>query len=163
VHNSCAAINPVTSVLINNSIRVVNTQNFRNSTKVIHALKGEINNNGAAVGGHLVNAFDNNTTLLHYFDAMGNPVGSIANAAKNIYGVAKGKISVNGVVKVSNNHTLFPYNWSAQKTIDSINEAFNNKIIKDASKDLYEGTLANGMKIQMYIKNGLIDTAFPIF
>ncbi len=55
---------------------------------------------------------------------------------------------------------MFPKSWTPQQVVDSINETFSNKVFLNGNT--YEGTLANGMKIQMYIDSaGKIISAFP--
>ena len=51
---------------------------------------------------------------------------------------------------------------SPQDVIDSINEAYNNKVFVVESKNSYIGTSNNGLEIEMYINNnGKIISAFP--
>ncbi|MGX7417384.1 EndoU domain-containing protein [Carnobacterium gallinarum] len=75
------------------------------------------------------------------------------------------KVEVNGIPKKSNGgkSTFFPDEWSSQKVIDSINEAYSNKVYID--KNTFLGKLKNGMEIKMFTnpETGQITSAFPIY
>jgi len=58
--------------------------------------------------------------------------------------------------------TFFHKEMSPQDVIDSINEAYNNKVFVVGSKNSYIGISNNGLEIEMYINNnGKIISAFP--
>jgi hypothetical protein len=71
----------------------------------------------------------------------------------NQFGVYKAKVEVNGIPKISNGgeSTFFPKDWSPQKVVDSINEAFENKQFVEGTKNKFRGLTADGLKIEMYI------------
>lgn len=50
---------------------------------------------------------------------------------------------------------------SPQEIVDSINEAYDDRI--DLGGDLFEGEASNGLIIQMYLDDEKITTAYPIF
>lgn len=114
-----------------------NTQNFKPGA-LEHIFAGEINNSGKAVG-------------LHY-DGFPTTKGNIipgTETSPNSFGVFEAKVEVNGVAKVSNGgiSSFFPKNWSAQKAVDTINEAFVNKVLMKGNT--YIGTSSGGMQIMM--------------
>lgn len=83
----------------------------------------------------------------------------------NSNGVYTGKVSVNDMPKTGNNgvSSFFPEKMSAQEVVNSINQAYNNKIwIKG---NTFRGIDSNGMVIEMYIDNntGKIISAFPVY
>lgn len=57
--------------------------------------------------------------------------------------------------------TFFPKSMSSQQVVDSINEAYSNKVLFHGN--LYRGNASNGMPIEMAIDtNGKIITAYPM-
>ena len=44
-----------------------------------------------------------------------------------------------------------------------MNEAYNNMSLKPGSRNIYEGTTKEGIKIQMIIRNNKVITAYPLF
>lgn len=59
--------------------------------------------------------------------------------------------------------TFFPRHWAPQKVIDSINEAFANKLLQPGSKNVYVGVCSEGVKIKMRLSTeGKIAMAFPM-
>ena len=82
----------------------------------------------------------------------------------NDLGVYKAQVEVNGIPKSGNGgySTFFSKEMSPQDVIDSINEAYNNKVFVVGSKNSYIGISNNGLEIEMYINNnGKIISAFP--
>ena len=78
----------------------------------------------------------------------------------NKYGVYEATVEIGGKVKKELT-TFFPKNWTPQQVVDAINEAFSNKIVK--GNGLYEGTSKSGIKIRMYIVDGKITSAYPLY
>ena len=109
---------------------------------------GEINKSGKAVGFH--------------YEGLNEVDGKVIKVTKhpNKYGVYEATVEIGGKVKKELT-TFFPKNWTPQQVVDAINEAFANKT--NLYGTFYEGVLKNGMKIQMYIVNGKINSAFPIY
>ena len=59
--------------------------------------------------------------------------------------------------------TFFPKHWAPQKVVDSINEAFANKLLQPGSKNVYVGICSEGVKIKMRLSSeGKIAMAFPM-
>lgn len=66
--------------------------------------------------------------------------------------------------------TFFPQNWSREKTISKIHEAYDNFIkngatayVEKRGKYVLQGMTEEGIKIEMYItRNGQILTAYPV-
>jgi hypothetical protein len=54
-----------------------------------------------------------------------------------------------------------PRDWDRVQVLDSIKEAYNNKIHVDTVR--YEGQTSHGFKVEMIIKNNEIITAYPIY
>lgn len=59
-----------------------------------------------------------------------------------------------------NKSTFFPDSWSKEKIQGEIAYAMINK--KSIGTNKYEGTMSNGVKIEFYIKNGTVETAYPV-
>lgn len=74
-------------------------------------------------------------------------------------------VEVDGVVKTSNGDysSFFPKDYTLQQIVDSINEAFNNKVLVEGTMNIFEGVTSSGIKIQMYIRDGKIMSTFPIY
>ncbi|MFT8316914.1 MAG: T7SS effector LXG polymorphic toxin [Sporolactobacillus sp.] len=137
---------------INSISDLKHTNNFRTGA-LEHILEGELNARGKAVGYHS--------------ESIDGSIGHIIKGTEshaNKFGVYKAKVEVNGIPKISNGgkSNLFPKNWDAQKVTNSINEAFENKVL--IKGNTYSGKLKNGMEINMYIdKSGKIISAFPVY
>ena len=129
-----------------------NVGNF-NSTALKHILQSEINAGGRVVGFH--------------YEGMPYSGGKVTPGtaeAPNSYGVYRAKVEVDGVAKTSNDgySTFFPKNMSPQEVVDSINEAYSNRILVQNTHNKYNGTSTRGFTIDMYIdKSGNITSAFP--
>ena len=132
-------------------IELKNTDNFMDST-IEHIFEGNVRR-GKAGGYH--------------YECIKDTAGNIVNGTEvsiNDLGVYKAQVEVNGIPKSGNGgySTFFPKEMSPQDVIDSINEAYNNKVFVVGSKNSYIGTSNNGLEIEMYInKNGKIISAFP--
>ena len=133
-----------------------NLDDFDNSA-VDHIFNGQINKRGVATGYH--------------YEGIKGSSGSIVSGTKsfpNNVGVYEGKITVNGVDKLSNNgkSTFFPESMTPQEVINSINEAYAGKVIlsKSGGNTLYSGVSRNGMKIKMWVNDasGKIVSAYPV-
>lgn len=131
--------------------KLKNTENFTDKS-LKHIFEGELTKRGAS-GYHV--------------DTIDETIGKIIEGTKtppNKYGVYEAQVEVNGVLKVTNDgkSTFFPDDWDSQKIIDSINEAYANKVFDKGN--IYVGKLNSGMEIEMYIgKDGKIISAFPKF
>ncbi len=138
------------SNLVDELAKIADADNFKNGG-LEHILAGELNSSGKAVGFH--------------YEGLPGSKGKVipgTESAQNQFGVYKAKVEVDGVAKVTNGgySTMFPKNWTPQQVVDSINEAFSNKVL--VTGNTFEGTLASGMKIRMYIDSaGKIIFAFP--
>ena len=132
-------------------IELKNTDNFMDST-IEHIFEGNVRR-GKAGGYH--------------YECIKDTAGNIVNGTEvliNDLGVYKAQVEVNGIPKSGNGgySTFFPKEMSPQDVIDSINEAYNNKVFVVGSKNSYIGTSNNGLEIEMYINNnGKIISAFP--
>ena len=140
------------STVVRNISGLESTANFKLGA-LEHILEGELNVRGKAVGYHYEG-----------FPTSKGRVISGTETSPNSFGVYKAKVEVNGVTKTSNGgySSFFPKNWTPQKVIDSINEAFANKTL--IGNDTYTGFTADGMNIMMYLdSSGQIKSAFPIY
>lgn len=132
-------------------IELKNTDNFMDST-IEHIFEGNVRR-GKAGGYH--------------YECIKDTAGNIVNGTEvliNDLGVYKAQVEVNGIPKSGNGgySTFFPKEMSPQDVIDSINEAYNNKVFVVGSKNSYIGISNNGLEIEMYINNnGKIISAFP--
>ena len=132
-------------------IELKNTDNFMDST-IEHIFEGNVRR-GKAGGYH--------------YECIKDTAGNIVNGTEvliNDLGVYKAQVDVNGIPKSGNGgySTFFPKEKSPQDEIDSINEAYNNKVFVVGSKNSYIGISNNGLEIEMYINNnGKIISAFP--
>lgn len=122
-----------------------------------HIFKGEINRQGNAVGCHHIHAINKYKTAQ-----------LIAKTRKNgPHGLFKAKVKVKNedgkwVAKVSNQgySTFFPEDWSEEKTIEAIQEAYQNKRLVNG--ELYKGKTTEGIILQFYAKpDGTIASAYP--
>jgi len=58
--------------------------------------------------------------------------------------------------------TFFPDHMSPQEFVDTINEAYSNKIYQEGSRGVYVGNSKEGIKIRMVLTDdGKIITAYP--
>ena len=132
-------------------IELKNTDNFMDST-IEHIFEGNVRR-GKAGGYH--------------YECIKDTAGNIVNGTEvliNDLGVYKAQVEVNGIPKSGNGgySTFFHKEKSPQDVIDSINEAYNNKVFVVGSKNSYIGISNNGLEIEMYINNnGKIISAFP--
>ena len=132
-------------------IELKNTDNFMDST-IEHIFEGNVRR-GKAGGYH--------------YECIKDTAGNIVNGTEvliNDLGVYKAQVEVNGIPKSGNGgySAFFPKEKSPQDVIDSINEAYNNKVFVVGSKNSYIGISNNGLEIEMYINNnGKIISAFP--
>ena len=132
-------------------IELKNTDNFMDST-IEHIFEGNVRR-GKAGGYH--------------YECIKDTAGNIVNGTEvliNDLGVYKAQVEVNGIPKSGNGgySTFFSKEMSPQDVIDSINEAYNNKVFVVGSKNSYIGISNNGLEIEMYINNnGKIMSAFP--
>ena len=71
---------------------------------------------------------------------------------------------INRIIKSRNsgNPAFFPDTWTVQQKVDAMNEA-NNMSLKPGSRNIYEETTKEGIKIQMIIRNNKVITAYPLF
>ncbi|WHY30068.1 EndoU domain-containing protein [Bacillus wiedmannii] len=126
------------------------TEKFRPNT-LKHILEGEINWRGDAMGYHT--------------EVLENTPGKIISGTEEILndqGIYKARVEVNGIPKTGNRgfSTFFPKDWSPQKIVDNINEAYNNRTYEFGNT--YSGIGSEGIRISMYIDgNGKIISAFP--
>ncbi|WP_418026503.1 EndoU domain-containing protein [Paenibacillus sp. JJ1722] len=128
-----------------------NTENFKQGTKengLNHIFDGEILKNGNANGFHYEGMPSSN----------GKIVGNID--PPNEFGVYQANIEINGVLKGPKS-TFFPKEWTPQQVIDSVNEAFNNKVIIKNNK--YIGKTSTGMEIEFILRNDKIISAYPVY
>ena len=133
--------------------KLQHTENFTEKS-LIHIFEGDINRKGRAGGYH--------------YDMVEGTSGSIIEGTKspalNDAGVYEAKVKVNGTLKKANGgkSTFFPDNMSPQEVVDTINEAYSNKIYQEGSRGVYIGNSKEGIKIKMFLTDdGKIITAYP--
>ena len=133
--------------------KLQHTENFTEKS-LIHIFEGDINRKGRAGGYH--------------YDMVEGTSGSIIEGTKspalNDAGVYEAKVKVNGTLKKANGgkSTFFPDHMSPQEVVDTINEAYSNKIYQEGSRGVYIGNSKEGIKIKMVLTDdGKIITAYP--
>lgn len=133
--------------------KLQHTENFTEKS-LIHIFEGDINRKGRAGGYH--------------YDMVEGTSGSIIESTKgpvlNDAGIYEAKVEVNGTPKKANGgkSTFFPDSMSPQEVVDSINEAYSNKIYQEGSRGVYIGNSKEGIKIKMFLTDdGKIITAYP--
>ena len=133
--------------------KLQHTENFTEKS-LIHIFEGDINRKGRAGGYH--------------YDMVEGTSGSIIESTKgpvlNDAGIYEAKVEVNGTPKKANGgkSTFFPDRMSPQEVVDSINEAYSNKIYQEGSRGVYIGNSKEGIKIKMFLTDdGKIITAYP--
>ena len=133
--------------------KLQHTENFTEKS-LIHIFEGDINRKGRAGGYH--------------YDMVEGTSGSIIEGTKgpvlNDAGIYEAKVEVNGTLKKANGgkSTFFPDSMSPQEVVDSINEAYSNKIYQEGSRGVYIGNSKEGIKIKMFLTDdGKIITAYP--
>ena len=107
-------------------IELKNTDNFMDST-IEHIFEGNVRR-GKAGGYH--------------YECIKDTAGNIVNGTEvliNDLGVYKAQVEVNGIPKSGNGgySTFFPKEKSPQDVIDSINEAYNNKVFAEWSPKMF--------------------------
>ena len=129
------------------------TENFTEKS-LSHIFEGDINRRGQA-GGYHYDMVEGNS---------GKIIEGTKGPALNDAGVYEAKVEVNGTLKKANggNSTFFPDHMSPQEVVDSINEAYSNKIYQEGSRGVYIGNSKEGIKIKMFLTDdGKIITAYP--
>ena len=133
--------------------KLQHTENFTEKS-LIHIFEGDINRKGRAGGYH--------------YDMVEGTSASIIESTKgpvlNDAGIYEAKVEVNGTPKKANGgkSTFFPDSMSPQEVVDSINEAYSNKIYQEGSRGVYIGNSKEGIKIKMFLTDdGKIITAYP--
>ena len=133
--------------------KLQHTENFTEKS-LIHIFEGDINRKGRAGGYH--------------YDMVEGTSGSIIESTKgpvlNDAGIYEAKVEVNGTPKKANGgkSTFFPDHMSPQEVVDTINEAYSNKIYQEGSRGVYIGNSKEGIKIKMFLTDdGKIITAYP--
>lgn len=129
------------------------TENFTEKS-LSHIFEGDLNRRGQSGGYH--------------YDMVEGTSGSIIEGTKgpalNDAGVYEARVEVDGIPKKANGgySTFFPDHMSPQEVVDTINEAYSNKVLAYGNK--YIGKSSNGLKIGMYIRksDGKIISAFPM-
>lgn len=127
------------------------TENFKMGTKengLSHIFGGEILKNGNANGFH--------------YEGMPNSNGRIVGKVDtpNEFGVYQANVEINGVPKGPKS-TFFPKEWTPQQVIDSVNEAYNNKV--NIKNNKYIGKTSSGMEVELILRNDKIISAYPIY
>lgn len=128
-----------------------NTENFKQGSKengLNHIFDGEILKNGNANGFH--------------YEGMPNSNGKVVGNVDppNKFGVYQANVEINGVLKGPKS-TFFPRDWTPQQVIDSVNEAFDNRV--NIKNNKFIGKTSTGMKIEIILRNDKIISAYPIY
>ena len=130
---------------------LINVENFNQGTKhnaLKHIFEGAVNAKGRAMGFHYEGFPTSKGKILGNLDP------------PNEFGVYRAKVEIEGIIKGPKS-TLFPKNYSPQEVINAVNEAFSNK--KIYKNNIYRGKSKSGMEIEFVIKNGKIDSAYPLY
>ncbi|MBU5468210.1 EndoU domain-containing protein [Virgibacillus sp. MSJ-26] len=125
-----------------------NKTRIYNDNSMGHIFLGEVNKRKKAVG-------------YHHESMMGGKIIKDTKTQPDKNGVYRARVVINGKEKRLPS-SFFPENWDRTDVLKAIHEAYENK--HRIGNNKYEGTLSNGMRIQMYVnKDGTIATAFPIY
>ena len=156
VRNSSVGSQPVVEIKtysMDDLANLKHTENFTEKSK-IHIFEGDLNRRGQS-GGYHYDMVEGTS---------GNIIEGTRGPALNDAGIYEAKIEVNGIPKKANGgySTFFPDYMSPQEVVDTINEAYFNKVL--AYGNTYIGKSHNGLKIGMYIResDGKIISAFPM-
>ena len=100
----------------------------------------------------------------YHTEVLENTPGKIISGTEEILndqGIYKARVEVNGTPKTGNRgFSTFSLKIGAQKIVDNINEAYNNRTYEFGNT--YSGIGSEGIRISMYIDgNGKIISAFP--
>lgn len=126
-----------------------NTQHFLKSA-IAHIFEGEINRNNQAVGYHYEGVPTAKAKVIENTRSK--------NDKNNVY---RAKITIDGKEKNAFS-SFFPKEWSPQKVVDTINEAYNNRELQ--SGNIYNGKTKSGVTVQMYLTDDYkIISAFPLY
>ncbi len=120
-----------------------------------HIFHGELNKKGKAVGFHYEG--------VENMQAVNKTRTVTVTKPPDKNGVYEAIVEVKGKAKKGNGgvSTFFPKNWTKNDVVNSINEAYINKISSGGNG--YIGTSDSGVKIQMFLKpDGTIITAYPL-
>ncbi|MEM5687568.1 EndoU domain-containing protein [Bacillus cereus] len=60
---------------------------------------------------------------------------------------------------INNWRCIFPKDWNRVQVVDSIKEAYTNRV--QIAPNKYVGQTSSGFKVEMIIENGEITTAYP--
>ena len=115
--------------------------------------------------------FDGNVTRGkaggYHYECIEDSAGKVITGTEqgvNELGVYKAKVQIDGIDKSANNgySTFFPKDMSPQEVVDTVNEAYENKVFVEGTRNTYIGSANNGLEVEMYInKNEQIISAFP--
>ena len=110
-----------------------------------HIFHGNINGKGLPSGYHKPSIMSKAT------------ISNVSSPDK--FGVYKATVEMNGKTKFS---TFFPDSWNRVDVINSIKEVREG--IQFNKAGWYTGKTSSGMPIKMWLnRNGLVDTAFPVY
>jgi hypothetical protein len=138
-----AGKNPATQTSI--TLAAGETESIFAENALGHIFHGEINKRGKAVG-------------YHHESMMGGSILKVVRQT-NPLGLYEAEIYVGGIAK-DHPSTFFPKDWNRIKVLNSIKEAYGNKI--NVTRNKFRGTTSNGMEIEMYLDaQGKIITAYP--
>ena len=137
------------------------TEHFE-SGLIKHIFNGDVKLASAGKGKKRLEATGYHTEVIK------NAEGQVVPGTKSIpdaKGVYQGKVTVKGVRKrtMGGMSTFFPAQWSPQRIVNAVNEAYKGKSAIDLSGKVFYGYSKEGVKIKMRISpNGKISSAFPI-
>ncbi|HLR52444.1 MAG TPA: EndoU domain-containing protein [Candidatus Avamphibacillus sp.] len=125
-----------------------NKTRIYNDNSMGHIFLGEVNKRKKAVG-------------YHHQSMMGGKIIKETKTPPDKNGVYEAKVIIGNKEKKFPS-SFFPEHWDRTDVLKAVREAFENK--NQIGNNKFEGTLSNGMRIQMYLnKDGTIATAFPIY
>lgn len=91
-------------------------------------------------------------------------INVIAKSLETPEGIYQGTTFLNGVRRKGCNADglFFPKDWTRENVIDAISEAYQNKILKNADKQIFKGETSSGMKIDLWLdENEKVTDAMP--
>jgi hypothetical protein len=57
---------------------------------------------------------------------------------------------------------MYPDDWSPQQIMNEVQHAYENMELYKGT-NIFRGEASNGMKIEMRIKNGKVESAYPVY
>ena len=94
--------------------------------------------------------------------AKGTYVKEGTRSAPDKYGVYEANVVIEGVQKKERS-SFFPKDWTQEQVEKAVLEAYENGKLQPIKPWVLRGTASGGMEIEIRVKGGVIQTAFPLY